>query len=277
MNNASLITLSENSVINNSKNYGKTEVFTNPEFGSVRTAEINGKIHFCGSDVAKALGYSNPRDAILKHCRYVAKCDTPHPQSKGKTIEMSFIPEGDVYRLIVSSKLPTAQKFESWVFDEVLPSIRHTGSYSAVPNKDLENQVLIAHSKNAEILRQIAAEYQGKSENYKQILDAYATKEIAGDFLLPLPKMERKTYSATEIGEMMGLSGKKIGSITNQYNLKTSEYGIWVHDKSKYSSKEVDTFRYFDSVIPAIKKELLNVTSEKIESVAGNWMVSNGF
>lgn len=274
MNNSTSI-VSVNTDKNNSKNYGKTEVFTNPEFGSVRTTEINGKIYFCGSDVAKALGYNRPNDAINAHCRSTVKCSIPHPQSLSKTIEMSFIPEGDVYRLIVSSKLPTAQKFESWVFDEVLPSIRQTGSYSAVPNKDLENQVLIAHSKNAEILRQIAAEYQGKSENYKQILDAYATKEIAGEFLLPLPKMERKTYSATEIGEMMGLSGKKIGSITNQYNLKTSEYGIWVHDKSRYSGKEVDTFRYFDSVIPAIKKELLNVTSEKIESAAENWVSKN--
>ena len=85
---------------------------------------------FCGKDIAAALGYINARDALSKHCRYVVKCDVPHPQSPTKEIEMTFIPEGDVYRLICNSKLPTAEKFERWVFDEVLPSIRKTGRYS---------------------------------------------------------------------------------------------------------------------------------------------------
>lgn len=114
-------------------------IFSNPEFGSVRTVELNGKIYFCGSDVAKALGYSNPRDAILRHCKGVVKHDgvSKTTNQYGVVSEqistMSFIPEGDVYRLIVSSKLPSAQKFESWVFDEVLPTIRKSGSYTTVP------------------------------------------------------------------------------------------------------------------------------------------------
>lgn len=108
------------------------QIFSNPEFGSIRTLDDDGKVIFAATDVAKALGYSNPRDAISKHCRYVAKRDVPHPQAPDKTIEMSFIPEGDVYRLITHSNLPDAEKFEHWLFDDMLPTLRKTGSYSIV-------------------------------------------------------------------------------------------------------------------------------------------------
>ena len=105
------------------------EIFKNPEFGSIRVIEENGKYLFSGTDVAAALGYSNPRDAIIRHCRYVVKRDAPHPQSPDRKICMTFIPEGDLYRLIVHSKLPSAERFERWVFDEVLPTIRKHGAY----------------------------------------------------------------------------------------------------------------------------------------------------
>lgn len=105
---------------------GELQIFKNEEFGEVRTVEIEGKPFFCGSDVAKVLGYTNPNKAVNDHCRAITKCSTP---ISGKIQEINFIPEGDLYRLIVSSKLPTAEKFEHWVFDEVLPSIRKHGGY----------------------------------------------------------------------------------------------------------------------------------------------------
>ena len=95
----------------------------------MRTITENGTTLFCGSDVAKALGYVNPSKALADHCRCLTKREVPHPQSPDKQIEMLFIPEGDVYRLITHSKLPTAEKFERWVFDEVLPTVRQTGAY----------------------------------------------------------------------------------------------------------------------------------------------------
>lgn len=107
------------------------KTFNNHDFGEVRTLEENGTVLFSGTDVAKALGYSNPRDALARHCRCVVKRDVPHPQTENKEIEMTFIPEGDVYRLIARSKLPGAEQFERWVFDEVLPSIRKNGGYIA--------------------------------------------------------------------------------------------------------------------------------------------------
>lgn len=105
------------------------EIFKNPEFGSVRVIEENDKYLFSGLDVANALGYSNSRASVSRHCRYVTKRDVPHPQSPGQTIQMTFIPESDVYRLIVHSKLHSAERFERWVFDEVLPTIRKHGAY----------------------------------------------------------------------------------------------------------------------------------------------------
>ena len=102
------------------------EIFKNPEFGSVRIIEENGKYLFCGTDVARALGYARPNEAVSKHCKGTLKRRTP---TAGGIQEMLFIPEGDVYRLIVHSKLPSAERFERWVFDEVLPSIRKHGAY----------------------------------------------------------------------------------------------------------------------------------------------------
>lgn len=104
----------------------KMAVFNNCEFGSIRVIEQNGKYLFCGSDVAKALGYSNPRKAVRDHTRGGTKCSIP-TTSGDQT--MAFIPEGDVYRLIVHSRMPGAERFEKWVFDEVLPMIRKTGGY----------------------------------------------------------------------------------------------------------------------------------------------------
>ncbi|VFF66245.1 antirepressor, phage associated [Clostridioides difficile] len=105
------------------------QIFKNYNFGEIRTIEIDGKPYFVATDIAKALGYSNTRDAVKKHCKWVAKCDIPHPQSNSKVLKVNVIPEGDMYRLISNSELPNAEKFESWVFDEVLPTIRKTGGY----------------------------------------------------------------------------------------------------------------------------------------------------
>lgn len=105
------------------------QIFNNPEFGEIRTLEEDGKVLFCASDVAKALGYIRPNDAIASHCRSTVKRRIPHPQSPEKTIEMSFIPESDVYRLSFGSKLPTAERLTDWIVEEVIPTIRKHGAY----------------------------------------------------------------------------------------------------------------------------------------------------
>ena len=104
------------------------QIFNNPDFGEVRTMEENGAVLFCGSDVAKALGYAVPRKALFDHCKGVLKRNIP---TSGGIQEMSFIPESDLYRLVFSSKLPNAERFTDWVTEEVLPSIRRNGGYIA--------------------------------------------------------------------------------------------------------------------------------------------------
>lgn len=104
--------------------------FTNDEFGTIRTVEEDGNVLFCGSDVARALGYKRPNDALKRHCRSGATAfRRPIVDQLGREQQARFITEGDLYRLAASSKLPSAQQFESWVFDEVLPSIRKQGAY----------------------------------------------------------------------------------------------------------------------------------------------------
>lgn len=102
------------------------EIFKNAEFGSVRIIEDGDRYLFCGIDVAKALGYAKPRNAINAHCKGALKRGS---LTAGGVQELIFIPEGDVYRLIVHSKLPSAQRFEKWLFDEVMPCIRKHGAY----------------------------------------------------------------------------------------------------------------------------------------------------
>ncbi len=103
------------------------KIFENTEFGQVRTVTIEDKIYFVASDVAKALGYAKPQNAISAHCKGTLKWGIP---TNGGNQEMNIIPEGDIYRLVVKSELPSAEKFESWVFDEVLPTIRKQGIYA---------------------------------------------------------------------------------------------------------------------------------------------------
>ena len=107
-----------------------------------------------------------------------------------------------------------------------------------------------AHIRKAQILERLANQYEG---TYRQILHAYATKELSGKFLLPLPELEEKTYSATEIGELLGITANRVGLLTNRYDLKTEQYGQWFKDKSRYSDKEVSSFRYFERVIPVLQ------------------------
>ena len=107
-----------------------TRVFENEEFGQVRTLVENGEVLFCGTDVARALGYSIPSKAVNTHCKGVSKMEAP---TNGGVQKLLFITEGDVYRLIVHSRLDSAIRFEHWVFDEVLPTLRKTGMYAMLP------------------------------------------------------------------------------------------------------------------------------------------------
>lgn len=117
-----------------SKTYSLS-VFKFEEATTIRTVTIDNVTWFAGKDVTQVLGYTNPSKAMHDHCKGVTKC---YPlQTAGGKQEIRIISEADVMRLICSSKLPAAQKFEQWVFEEVLPSIRKTGKYAAPVQPEL--------------------------------------------------------------------------------------------------------------------------------------------
>ena len=235
------------------------KIFENTEFGFVRTIEEDGKVLFCGSDVARALGYAKPHNAISTHCKGVTL--KQGNDNLGRLQEMAFISEGDIYRLAAKSKLPGADKFESWIFDEVLPSIRRTGTYQVSQSNSDKEKAIEAKLMNARVrmsnqFLKLANVEVSMSKDYKSILIAKAAQVLAGEEILPLPKTNQKTYTATEIGEMFGVTANKIGRIANANNMKTDEYGESYKDKSPYSSKEVDSFRYNDRAVERFKELL---------------------
>ena len=118
------------------------EIFKNPEFGSIRTFEQDGKVLFCGTDVATALGYANPRKAVRDHTRCGTKCSIGVQTGKKadgspavQMVEMLFIPEGDVYRLIVHSKLPSAERFDLFIDLRHSTNLRTTAKELEVPER----------------------------------------------------------------------------------------------------------------------------------------------
>ena len=231
------------------------KVFENPTFGQVRTIEIDNEPWFVGKDVAEALGYSDTAKAIRVHVdpedKGVDEMATP-----GGKQNITIINESGLYSLILSSKLPGVKEFKRWITHDVIPMIRKTGGYTLKPMTAYQQMMADTRQRNARIqsariLTQLAKQYKGST--YEQVLNAHATKELTGDFLLPLPELREKTYSATEIGKLLGISANKVGLLTNRYDLKTEQYGKWFVDKSRHSNKEVSCFRYFEKVIPIIR------------------------
>lgn len=135
------------------------QLFNNPQFGDVRmSADENGEPLFCATDVAKALGYSNPHDAVARHCnsRGLVIREVPTKNQFGAVVlqNVKFISEGNFYRLISRSNLPEAEKFESWIFDEVVPQIRKTGRYDIrnMSRKELALEIIKAEEEKEALL-----------------------------------------------------------------------------------------------------------------------------
>lgn len=122
-------------------------------------------------------------------------------------------------------------------------------------DKSLEIKDRNSRVRAANVLYKLA-KVNTLSEGYQNILVAKAAEVLVGTDVIPLPKSKQKTYTATEIGKMFGVTANKIGCIANKNNLKTKEYGAYYRDISRTSNKEIDTFRYYDTVIPKFKEIL---------------------
>ncbi|MEA5017055.1 MAG: BRO family protein [Candidatus Limiplasma sp.] len=231
------------------------KVFENQQFGSLEVVMIDGKEHFPATDCAKMLGYANPRKAIIDHCKGVTKRDSP---TSSGVQEKNYITLGDLSRLIANSQLPAAQKFESWVFDDIVPSVLRTGAYTA-PGVDIKKQraeamLMNAKTRTANMWYKLGG-LLPESPQHKQICASYASEALTGRKVIALPAVEQ-TYSAEEVGKLYGVTGNRVGRIANKHGLKADEYGVTVMDKAKYSAKEVPSFRYNERGAAAIGRHL---------------------
>ena len=207
------------------------QIFENSEFGCVRTVEVDRKTYFVANDVAKALGYVETAKAVRTHCKGVSEMDIP---SNGGIQKMKIIPEGDIYRLVIKSQLPTAEKFERWVFDEVLPSIRKHGMYAKdelLDNPDL--LISVAQKLKEERERNKALKTENDRMKPKEIFaDAVATSHtsiLIGD----LAKLIKQ--NGVDIGQKRmfawlrdnGYLIKRNGSDWNMPTQKSMEMGLF--------------------------------------------------
>lgn len=216
------------------------QVFTNERLGNVRVVQIKGQPYFVGKDVAEILGYSDTNKAIAMHVDDEDKILNDKSSSSFGQRGATLINESGLYSLILSSKLPKAKEFKRWVTSEVLPSIRKTGGYNA-------NQNDVYKAKRLEVMMMNAKARIMKGENKKL------------ELMIKNPNFKSivKTYSASEVGVMLGVSANKIGRLATANDLKTEEYGDWFKETINDGSKEVSSFRYNEKGVEKLR-ELLN-------------------
>lgn len=219
------------------------KIFENPEFGKVRTMIIDEKPYFAGTDVANVLGYARPSKAILDHCRSVLKRDisTLSKNQYGaefeRSVEMSFIPESDVYRLVMRSNLPNAERFQDWVVEEVLPSIRKHGAFMtpATAEQILNNpDLMIELLQNFKAEREKVAQLEAKAEEDRpKVLFAQAVESSDNSILVgDLAKILRG--NGVQIGQNrlfqqlreQGYLIKRIGANWNMPTQRSMELGV---------------------------------------------------
>lgn len=241
----------------------KLQVFNNEKLNlQVRAIQNgDGSISINAEDTARGFGWTTVAKSgneVVRWNRvnqYIEELNFPHKCGKG-----DYIPESLFYLLGMKANNDVARKFQTWLAVDVIPQIRKTGSYKSNQNsinpelkeKEIEARLKNARAREANILLKICNN-PNLSKEYVQVLQSKATEIITGQAILPLPVAERKTYSATEIGNKLGISANKVGSLANKHNLKNDEYGKFFHDKSPYSAKEVESFRYYEEVIPILQ------------------------
>lgn len=211
------------------------QIFKNAEFGEIRTMEIGGKTYFVANDVAKALGYKRPADAVTTHCKGSVKY---RYLTDGGEQELKVIPEGDIYRLISRSKLPSAERFETWVFDEVLPSIRKNGGYIAgqetLSDDELMAKAVLVAQKKIEERDKVIEEQRLKIEADKpktifaDAVSASNTSILIGD-LAKLICQNGVQTGQKRLFEWMRENGYliKSGSSRNMPTQKAADLGLF--------------------------------------------------
>ena len=202
----------------------KIQVFENSEFGKLEVITIDGKPLLPAVECAEMLGYKKPHDAVSRHCAHsvkhgvVSQTTNQHGKTSNQVVGKIYIPEGDLYRLIIRSKLPAAEKFERWVFDEVLPSIRKHGAY-------ISDNLLDGLIENPESAVNLFAKLKDEREQMA-VLEGYV--EIANpkvryyDIILQCPGAVLVSVIAKDYGMTAVMFNKLLHELGIQFRYKTN-------------------------------------------------------
>lgn len=214
------------------------QIFKNENFGEIRVAEVNGEPWFCASDVCRTLGYYDGRKAVQTYCKPkgVSKRNT---LTKGGNQQLTYINEGNLYRLITHSKLPSAEQFETWVFDEVLPSIRKHGAYmsSEVIEKTLTDPDFLI-----KLATELKNEKQARLEAQKQI-ELQSSKVKYYDEVLT----SENTYTTSQIAKELGIGAPTLNQKLKELHVQYKQNGSWLlyfkYQNKGYTKSQTLTFK----------------------------------
>lgn len=218
------------------------QFFSNPQFGNIRTLELNNKMWFGATDVATSLGYSNPQEAIRNHCKSAGVREMRTP-TKGGMQNVKFINEGNVYRLVAKSELPKAEEFESWIFDEVIPSVIHTGGYIATKEDDTVDEIM------ARALIVANATLAKREERIKNLQEENARQGetinlLTNEVKQSAPKIKcfneyissEGTYTTTQIAKEYGWGAETLNKKLKEMGIQYKQNGQWLLT-AKYDGK----------------------------------------
>lgn len=225
------------------------KLFQSPIFGQVRTVVVNGQVMFAATDVARCLGYTNPQKAIRVHCKSagVNEMDTP---TNGGIQKVKFITKGNLVRLVANSELPQAEEVESWIFDEVIPTVLEAGGYIATKQDDTPEEIMaraltIAQAtlaKREERLKQLEVEK-------KQLEDKNTKLKPKADFAEAAFKAEGKV----DIGQAAKILNLGFGRNTLFKKLK--EVGVFFKDRNEPKQKYIDAGYFEMTLLPPIRRD----------------------
>lgn len=192
--------------------------FHNEEFGRLEVVMIHGKPYFPATQCARLLGYVKPHNAVSQHCRNVLKCGVT--DGLGREQETNFITEGDLYRLIVRSRLPAATRFERWVFDEVLPKIRQTGVY-------VEDELLNGLAENPDAACELFCQLQEELDRNSGLAEDIDT--MLKDMSYCSSILDTKnSFPISMIAKDYGVTATKFNRLLQELNIQDKIDGTWL-------------------------------------------------